>query len=247
MDGFLLVNKPLGPPSAAVTNRLKWLFKQNGYLPQGTKNIKIGHGGTLDPLASGLLPVGVGKATKQLQMLLDGPKMYQFTVQFGTQTATDDAEGELVSTSTSRPTPAQIQAILPQFTGPITQIPPVFSALKVGGQRAYALARAGQSPQLEPRQITIHSLTFNPEPEPQNPLTSATFTAEVSKGTYIRSLARDIALALNTVGHVSMLCRTQHGPFTLEMAQTPETLDKALQTGQIGTYLLPLLAVPPAE
>lgn len=247
MDGFLLVNKPVGPSSAAITNRLKWLFKQNGYLPQGTKNIKIGHGGTLDPLADGLLPVGVGKATKQLQMLLDGPKTYQFTVQFGAQTATDDAEGELIATSESRPTAPQIQAILPQFTGPITQIPPVFSALKVGGQRAYALARAGQSPQLEPRQITIHKLTLNPLPVTPNPLTSATFVAEVSKGTYIRSLGRDLAMALGTVGHITKLCRTQHGPFTLEMAQTPETLDKAIQTGQIGTYLLPLLAVPPAE
>lgn len=242
MDGFLLVNKPLGPSSAAITNRLKWLFKQAGYLPAGAKRIKIGHGGTLDPLATGLLPIGVGKATKQLQALLEGPKSYTFTVRFGTQTSTDDAEGEAVATSPVRPVRAQIEAVLPRFTGKISQTPPIYSALKVGGERAYALARQGQAPRLEPRTVTIDNIQII---EINND--NATLAAKVSKGTYIRSLGRDIALALGTVGHITALCRTQHGPFTLDMAQTPETLDKALQSGQIGTYLLPLLAVPPAE
>lgn len=236
LTGFYLVNKPEGPSSAGVVGRLKWLLKQSGQ----PKNIKIGHGGTLDPLASGLLPIGVGKGTKALQALLEGPKTYAFTVQWGTQTTTDDREGEPTTTSEIRPTEAQIRAILPQFTGEITQTPPVFSALKVGGQRAYKLAREGQQVALAPRQITIYSLEIL-EINPQ----SATFTANVSKGTYIRVLGRDIALALGTVGHITMLQRTVHGPFTLEQAVSLEFLDKALQSGDIATYLLPL-DVPPA-
>lgn len=238
MHGFFLLNKPIGPSSAAVVGHLKWMLKQAGQ----PKNIKIGHGGTLDPLASGLLPIGVGQATKQLQTLLEGPKTYTFTLTFGVSTATDDAEGEVTATSPIRPTTAQIQAILPHFTGPISQIPPAFSALKVGGQRAYALARQGQTVQLEPRQVTIHTLQLL-----ENTGHSATFSAAVSKGTYIRSLARDIAQAIETVGHITALCRTGHGPFTLAQATTPQILDNAIQSGDISAYLLPPLAVPPAE
>jgi tRNA pseudouridine55 synthase len=227
MNGFLLINKPSGPTSAQVTNRLKYLLpKINGKKP------KIGHGGTLDPLATGLLPIGIGKATKQLQALLDGPKTYVFTVTFGTQTTTDDTEGTPVATSDNRPTVGQIEAILPQFTGEISQTPPAFSALKIDGQRAYSLARSGQTVELKPRQITIHSLKML-----ENTPDSALFEARVSKGTYVRSLARDLALALNTVGHVSQLERTAHGPFTLQQAVT---LDKIAETADIATYLLPL-------
>lgn len=238
LNGFYIVEKPTGPSSAAVTNRLKWLLKQLGY----PKGIKIGHGGTLDPLADGLLPIGVGRATKQLQSLLEGPKTYTFTLTFGTQTTTDDAEGEPTVTSPHRPTEAELLAVLPQFTGEITQTPPTFSALKINGQRAYKLARAGEDVTMTPRQVTIHSLKLL-HYSPQQSL----LEAAVSKGTYIRTLARDLATALGTVGHVTTLTRTVHGPFTLAQAIPYQTLDKALQSGDMHTYLLPLLAVPPAE
>ncbi|PZP38844.1 MAG: tRNA pseudouridine(55) synthase TruB [Pseudomonas fluorescens] len=234
-----MVYKPVGPSSAGITNRVKWLLKKQCGQPKG---IKIGHGGTLDPLADGLLPVGVGKGTKQLQMLLDGPKTYTFTLTFGTQTTTDDAEGEPVAHSDHRPTEADLRAILPQFTGPITQTPPAFSALKINGQRAYALARAGEEVVMQPRSVTIHALNlleFQGE--------SCLLEASVSKGTYIRSLARDIAIALGTVGHVTTLTRTGHGPFTLSQSVSYQTLDNALQSGDMHTYLLPLLDVSPAE
>ena len=247
LNGFYLVEKPVGPSSAAVVGRLKWLLKQGGQ----PKNIKIGHGGTLDPLANGLLPIGVGKCTKQLQALLEGPKTYTFTLAFGTQTTTDDAEGEPVATSEARPTETDLLAILPNFTGPILQAPPSFSALKINGQRAYKLARAGEEVVMEPRPVTIHSLEIL-ECHPltsSNPqiLKSCLLAARVSKGTYIRSLARDIATALGTLGHTTTLTRTAHGPFTQNQAVTFETLDKALQQGDMHLYLLPPLDVSPAE
>lgn len=237
LNGFFIVNKPQGPSSAAISNRIKWLLKQAGY----PKNIKIGHGGTLDPLATGVLPIGVGRATKQLQALLDGPKTYTFTATFGAATTSGDLAGETTETSLVRPNRPQIEAILSQFTGPITQIPPAFSALKVGGQRAYALARQGQTVELQPRAVTIHSLELL-ETTPE----SATFRAAVSKGTYIRTLAEDIAKALGTVAHTTMLCRVQHGPFALTQAVDAETLDTALKSGHITAYLHPLDASPAA-
>lgn len=247
LNGFYLVDKPVGPSSAAITGRLKWLLKQAGY----PKNIKIGHGGTLDPLANGLLPIGLGKCTKQLQALLEGPKTYTFTLTFGAQTTTDDTEGEITATTAARPTETDLLKVLPQFTGPILQTPPAFSALKINGQRAYKLARAGEAPEMQPRQITIHSLKVV-ECHPlisSNPptLISCLLEAQVSKGTYIRSLARDIALALNTLGHTTTLTRTAHGPFTQNQAVSLQTLDKTLQSGDTHTYLLPPLDVPPAE
>lgn len=227
MDGFIIINKPAGPTSADVTNRLKFLLpKINGKKP------KIGHGGTLDPLATGLLPIGIGRATKQLQALLDGPKTYIFTVTFGSQTTTDDSEGPAIATSPVRPTAEQIIAILPQFTGQIEQTPPAFSALKIDGQRAYSVARSGQKVELPARPVTIHSFKLL-----ENGPDSATFEAFVSKGTYVRSLARDVSLALGTVGHVSALQRTSHGPFTLQQAVT---LDKIRETADITANLLPL-------
>ncbi len=245
VHGFYIVYKPVGPSSAGITNRLKWLLKKECGQPKG---IKIGHGGTLDPLADGLLPIGVGKATKQLQALLEGPKTYTFTLTFGTQTTTDDAEGEPTATSEARPTGAQLAAILPQFTGAITQTPPAFSALKINGERAYKLARAGETPEMQPRPVTIHSLEII-EPHPlkschPETLTSCLLSATVSKGTYIRTLARDLAIALGTVGHVTTLTRIAHGPFTLGQAVTYENLDKALQSGDTHTYLLPLAELP---
>jgi tRNA pseudouridine55 synthase len=235
LHGFINLHKPVGPSSAQVLGRLKWLLKQAGH----PKSLKVGHGGTLDPLASGVLPVGLGRATKQLQTLLDGPKTYEFTITFGTATTTGDAAGTVTAHSPVRPTHASCQAILPQFTGPIVQVPPVFSALKVGGQPAYARARQGQTVQLAPRTVTIYSLEllgFSPE--------NANLRASVSKGTYIRTLAEDLALALGTYGHVTALCRTQHGPFTLATAQMLETLDNAIRSGHITQHLQPLDAPP---
>lgn len=235
LNGFFIVHKPLGPSSAAVSNHLKWSLKQAGY----PKNIKIGHGGTLDPLASGVLPIGVGKATKHLQALLDGPKTYTFTLRFGSSTTTGDTAGTVTATTDTIPSPPEIEHSLHQFRGVITQVPPVFSALKIGGKRAYALARQGQTVELAPRQVTIYSIEIieiNPG--------SATFRAEVSKGTYIRTLAEDIAKSVNSLGHTTLLRRDRHGPFTLEQAVAPETLDNALKSGDISAYLHPLDASP---
>jgi tRNA pseudouridine55 synthase len=238
LNGFLLVNKPAGPSSAGVSNHLKWMLKQAGY----PKTIKIGHGGTLDPLADGLLPIGIGRATKQLQQLLDGPKTYTFTLRFGTQTTTDDTAGEVTATSSVLPTNQQILTALQRFTGAIQQTPSAFSALKINGRRAYQLARNGETPQMPTREITIYNISLDGFDG-----ADATFTASVSKGTYIRTLGRDLAVALGSVGHITRLSRIAHGPFTLENAQSPETLDNAIVSGQITTYLLPPLAVPPAE
>lgn len=238
LNGFMLVHKPAGPSSAAISNHIKWMLKQQGY----PKGIKIGHGGTLDPFATGLLPIGIGKATKQLQQLLDGPKTYTFTLQFGTQTDTGDLTGVPVATSPARPTEAELCAILPQLTGPILQTPPAFSALKVNGQRAYTLARAGETVALAPREITIYELKMI-----EYHTDYAVFSAAVSKGTYIRTLGEDIAKAAGTVGHLTTLCRTQHGPFQLVDAFLPEDVDNAIVSGHIATHLFPLLAELPAR
>lgn len=237
MDGILLVDKPIGPSSAAVVGKTKWLLRQHG----APKNVKVGHGGTLDPFASGLLPIGIGKGTKALEGLLRGDKAYIFTLQFGSATTTQDHLGETTQTSAHRPTESQILAALPQFTGEILQTPPAFSALKVGGKRAYALARAGEAVDLAPRRIQIHALNlleFHGD--------FAILSATVGKGTYIRTLGTDLAVALGTVGHLTALRRTQHGVFKLEEAlglpELLETLDTALKNGQSPRCLHPLPA-----
>ena len=197
----------------------------------------IGHGGTLDPLATGVLPIAIGEATKLAGRMLDASKAYAFTVSWGAATSTDDAEGEVVATSDVRPDAAAIKAILPRFTGPIDQVPPAYSALKVDGERAYARARAGETFTLATRHVTIHRLELL-ETTPD----SATFAAEVSKGTYIRSLARDIAEALGTRGHVTMLRRTRAGAFRLEDAITLDKFDALVQGAALEQALLPLMA-----
>lgn len=237
LNGLLLVDKPAGMSSAAVVGKIKWHLKQAG----APKNVKIGHGGTLDPFATGLLPIGVGQGTKALQALLEGPKGYQFTLTFGTATTTQDCLGAPCATSPVMPTLAEIQAILPRFTGPQSQTPPAFSALKVNGQRAYALARAGETVTLEPRSIEIYSIDlidYTPS--------HAQLQAHVSKGTYIRTLGADLAVALGSVGHLTALRRTQHGPYGLAQAlslpETLESLDNALKIGQMPPCLHPLPA-----
>jgi tRNA pseudouridine55 synthase len=174
--------------------------------------------------------------------MLDSDKVYDFTITFGVQTDTLDAEGVEIAASDVRPTLARVEAVLPRFTGPIDQVPPAYSALKVDGARAYDLARAGEEVVLASRAVTIHSLSFPPQPRAGEELESLTLTAHVSKGTYIRSLARDIALALDTVGHVTMLRRIKAGPFTLENAIS---LDKLAELGNargLEQILLPLRA-----
>jgi tRNA pseudouridine55 synthase len=209
LHGWLIINKPQGPSSAQVVGKVKHLLKP----------LKIGHGGTLDPLATGVLPLALGEATKTVGFMLDGDKSYQFTLKFGSTTTTDDSAGETTATTASRPTEAALKAILPQFTGPIRQMPPAVSALKVGGERAYNLVRKGEVPQLAARPVTIHALKLLSYDGQE-----AKLEADVSKGTYIRSLARDIAAALGSLGHVSALHRTKHGPFSIADAVTLDNL-----------------------
>jgi len=187
-----------------------------------------------------VLPVALGEATKLSGRMLDADKVYEFTVRFGEETDTLDAEGEIVHRSDVRPTLAEVEAVLPRFTGAIEQVPPVYSALKVDGRRAYALARAGEAVEMKSRQVTIHSLTLLPGAAED--LEQVTLTARVSKGTYIRSLARDIAHALNTVGHVTMLRRTKAGPFTLEGAISLDKLGERAKARSLEQALLPLTA-----
>jgi tRNA pseudouridine55 synthase len=246
MNGWIILDKPLGLSSAQGVAAIKRLGREAGW-----GKLKVGHGGTLDPLATGVLPIALGEATKLTGRLLDATKGYRFTVAFGTATATDDAEGETVATSDVRPDRAAILAALPAFTGAIVQTPPAYSALKVDGERAYALARAGETVELAPRALTIHSLALV-----DGDADAATFEALVSKGTYIRSLARDLALALGTVGHVSMLRRTRAGPFGEAQAISLDkltalghsrALEQALLPLTAGLDDIPVLAVEPAQ
>jgi tRNA pseudouridine55 synthase len=203
----------------------------------GEPKTRIGHGGTLDPLASGVLPIALGEATKLCGRMLDATKSYDFTIHFGEETDTFDAEGQVVATSDVRPTPQQVEAVLPRFTGRIEQVPPAYSALKIDGKPAYARARAGEIVPMKPRTVTIHSLRAIAEDED-----AVMLSAEVSKGTYIRSLARDIAHALNTVGHVTMLRRSRAGPFSLEQAISLDFLEEAAKARRLTRTVLPLTA-----
>jgi tRNA pseudouridine55 synthase len=246
LHGWLVVDKPVGPTSAQVVGKLKWALRQGGH-----GKVKIGHGGTLDPLASGVLPIALGETTKLTGHLLNGPKAYRFTIRFGTATTTDDAEGAVVAESQVRPDADAIRAVLPRFTGPIRQRPPAYSALKIDGERAYALARAGAAPELAERDLLIHELTLQ-----ETTAETATLDVRCSKGTYVRSLARDIAEALGTVGHVALLRRTAAGPFTLDQAMSLDKWvelvhgpapEQALLPLTAGLDDIPALAVEPHE
>ncbi|MES2136642.1 MAG: tRNA pseudouridine(55) synthase TruB [Pseudomonadota bacterium] len=250
-----MLDKPVGLGSTQAVGAIKRLLRE-----AGEPKTKVGHGGTLDPLASGVLPIALGEATKLAGRMLDATKGYDFTIRFGEETDTLDGEGEVVATSEVRPTREQVEAVLPRFTGAIEQIPPAYSALKVGGKAAYARARAGEEVALRPRAVTIHSLSIrHPElvsgsispPAQQSPewmlkqvqhdgLTEITLSATVSKGTYIRSLARDIAHALGTVGHVSYLRRTRAGPFTLDQAVSLDFLTETAKARALTRTVLPL-------
>jgi len=232
LNGWIILDKPRGLGSTQAVGAVKRALRE-----AGEPKTKVGHGGTLDPLASGVLPIALGQATKLAGRMLDATKAYQFTIRFGEETDTLDLEGKIIAASEVRPARAEIEAILPRFTGPIEQVPPAFSALRVEGKRAYDLARAGELVELEARNVTIHELKLV-----ATTADGVTLSATVSKGTYIRSLVRDIAQALGTVGHVTMLRRTRAGPFTLEQAISLDFLADAAKARQLTRTVLPLEA-----
>ncbi len=201
ISGWLVLDKPEGITATRATGMVRRIFDAQ----------KAGHAGTLDPLASGILPIALGEATKTVPYAMEGRKIYCFTATWGEARETDDHEGGVVATSPVRPDEAGIRAVLPRFIGVIEQRPPAFSAIKVDGERAYALARAGEAVALASRPVTIHALELLGMPDADH----AEFRAVCGKGVYIRSLVRDLALALGTVGHVSALRREAVGPFTL--------------------------------
>jgi len=204
IHGWLILDKPLGPSSSGCVGRLKWL----------TGAQKVGHGGTLDPLASGVLPIAFGEATKTSSYAMDGSKTYEFDVTWGTSTETCDAEGDVIASSDARPNADQIKVALPTFIGDIDQIPPKYSAIKIDGQRAYELARKGEEVDIKSRPVTIHDLRLVRIVDSN----TASFEVDCGKGTYVRSLARDLALHLGCEGHISRLRRTAVGPFSIEKA-----------------------------
>jgi tRNA pseudouridine55 synthase len=264
VHGWLVIDKPVGLGSTDVVSRVKRALRDGGYA-----KTKVGHGGTLDPLASGVLPMALGEATKLSGRMLDADKVYEFTIRFGEETDTLDTEGAVVAYSPVRPTPAEVAAVLARFTGEIEQVPPAYSALKVEGKRAHVLARAGEAPEMKARRVTVHDLkilsgtgrgaarsaeegaprgsldplhhaSHGPPPRPGKD--EITLVARVSKGTYIRSLARDIARALESVGHVTMLRRLKAGPFTLESAISLDKIGELAKARQLEQALLPLTA-----
>ena len=242
IHGWLVLDKPVGVSSARVVAIVRRLFNAE----------KAGHGGTLDPLASGILPVALGEATKTVAWAMAARKTYRFTVRWGEARTTDDAEGTVIATSDRRPREAEIGTVLSGFVGEIRQRPPTYSALKVAGERAYDLARGGEVVELEARSVRIESLRLRAVPDPDH----AEFEAEVGKGTYIRALGRDLALKLGTCGHISALRRTRVGPFDEAHAIS---LDKLTSLGHspppfehllpVGTALddIPALALTEAE
>jgi tRNA pseudouridine55 synthase len=200
LDGWLIIDKPPGLTSTDVVNRVRRALDAQ----------KAGHGGTLDPLATGVLPVAFGAATKTVPYVMDGTKLYRFTLRFGEARETDDADGKVTETTDDRPTDTTIQAALPRFLGDILQIPPAFSAVKVAGERAYDMAREGRAPVLEPRPARVDRFELIDRPDPDH----AVFEVASGKGVYMRSLARDLAIACGTLGHVAALRRLRVGPFT---------------------------------
>ena len=211
VHGWVVLDKPMGLSSTVAVSRVKRLFNAQ----------KAGHAGTLDPLATGVLAVALGEATKTVPYAMDGEKLYRFTARWGESRDTDDAEGEVVERSDVRPTEAQILAQLPRFTGDILQVPPAFSAIKVKGERAYDLAREGEEFSLEPRTVSIRAARLVAIPDTDH----AVFELSCGKGSYVRAWVRDLAIALGTCGHVSELRRLRVGPFSIEAAISLEKLE----------------------
>ena len=225
LNGWIVVDKPAGMTSTAVCNRIKRL----------SGGAKIGHGGALDPLATGVLPIALGQATKTVSWVMDGSKVYRFTLRWGEARDTDDADGSVTETSAVRPDDDAIREALPAFTGRIMQVPPRYSAVKIGGKRAYNLARTDEAPDLPARPAEVIELRFERRLDDDR----TEFTAETGKGVYVRAIARDLAAALGTVGHVSALRRLRVGPFRVEDAITLEELESLAHIGPESVFLLP--------
>ncbi|MDR3474188.1 MAG: tRNA pseudouridine(55) synthase TruB [Devosia sp.] len=240
VSGWLVLDKPYDMTSTQAVGKVRWLFSAK----------KAGHAGTLDPLATGILPIALGEATKTVPNVQDGEKLYRFAIKWGVETTTDDMEGDVVATSDVVPSPAAIEAALPPFTGEIMQTPPAFSAIKVDGERAYDLARAGETVVLEPRPVVIESFTAIGHEG-----AVSRFAVACQKGTYVRALARDLARVLGTRGHVVELHRAAVGPFTdaravslatLEAA-SPEARDRLLLPVASALSEVPEIRLSPAE
>ena len=213
VSGWLVLDKPVGMGSTEAVSKVKWLFKAD----------KAGHAGTLDPLASGMLPIALGEATKTVPYVMDGAKVYRFTVAWGAERTTDDLEGEVTATSDKRPTEAEIRALLPRYTGIIMQVPPQFSAVKIAGERAYDIARDGEAVVIPPREVEIGRLELVGRPDDA----SAVFEIECGKGTYVRSLARDMGRDIGCYGHIADLRRVEVDPFTADDLVTLAALEQA--------------------
>lgn len=227
VHGWLVLDKPLEMTSTRAVGILKRLFFAQ----------KVGHAGTLDPLATGILPIAFGEATKTVPFAVEGEKVYRFTVRWGAETATDDAEGEVTATSDARPTAQDVAALLPQFTGEILQVPPQFSAVKVDGERAYALARDGEEVVLEPRPVVIDELRLVDVPDGE----TAVLEARCGKGTYVRAIARDMGRALGCRGHVIALRRSRVGPFHEGEAVSLAEIEEAAEAGEdLESFLQPV-------
>ncbi|MBL27981.1 MAG: tRNA pseudouridine(55) synthase TruB [Rhodospirillaceae bacterium] len=226
--GWLVIDKEGGMTSAAVVARVRRLI--------GVK--KVGHGGTLDPMAEGILPIAIGEATKTVSYVMDADKAYRFTVRWGEGRDTDDAEGRVTATSPVRPDRAEIEAALPAFQGEIMQVPPHFSAIKVDGRRAYDLARRDEMPTLSARPIRVERLSLVDSPDPDH----GCFEVECGKGTYVRALARDLAVALGTVGHVTALRRLRVGAFDSATALTLNALESRIVEGDLDRSVLSVAA-----
>ena len=229
LHGWLNIDKPVGMSSARCV----------GAVRRATGAAKAGHAGTLDPLASGVLPIALGEATKTIAHIVDTAKAYDFTVRWGERRATDDAEGDVVERNAARPTAAEIDAALPRFIGQIEQVPPAYSAVKVGGRRAYASARAGETVVLAARTVRVDALRLVDMPDRDR----ARLRLDCGKGTYVRSLARDLAGVLGTCGYVAALRRTRVGPFD---EGTVISLDKLEQLRHIAAAKFPLMPIESA-
>jgi tRNA pseudouridine55 synthase len=227
VHGWVVLDKPLGMTSTQAVGAVRRLFDAQ----------KAGHAGTLDPLATGILPIALGEATKTVPFAVDGEKAYRFTVRFGIETDTDDAEGQVIRTSEKLPTMQEIDSILADFTGEISQVPPKFSAIKVEGNRAYDLARSGEEVVLEPRWIVVEDLRLIDMTEG-----AAILEAECGKGTYVRALARDMGRALGSAAHVINLRRTRVGAFDEAVSVKLDTLRAAAEAGDIAAHLRPVEA-----
>jgi tRNA pseudouridine55 synthase len=218
VNGWLIFDKPQGMTSTQAVSRVKRLYEA----------AKAGHAGTLDPLATGVLPIALGEATKTVPFVVEGSKQYRFTVRFGAETDTDDSDGKIVATSDKRPSRAEIEARLADFTGEIEQVPPRYSALKVDGARAYDLARDEEDFELKARRVSVETLTLIDHPDPDH----CVLEAHCGKGTYVRALARDLGRVLGALGHVAALRRTRVGPFGEDRAVTLAALDALAESGR---------------